>query len=62
MSIHAAIVQDISDPLHTLINNGHTTESLAGFATLDDVEEDTFIGFGEYAYTGQYVTPEFSMG
>lgn len=61
LSIHAAIAQDISDPLYALMNNGHMTESLAGFATLDDVEEGTFIGFSEYAYTGQYVTPELSM-
>lgn len=37
------------------------TESLAGFATLDDVEEETFIGSSEYAYTGQYVTLELGV-
>lgn len=52
----------LPDPLHALINNSHMTESLAGFATLNDVEEDTFIRFSEYAYTSQYITPEFSMG
>ncbi|EED13978.1 hypothetical protein TSTA_102080 [Talaromyces stipitatus ATCC 10500] len=62
LSIHAGIVQAISNPLRALIDNGHMTESIAGFATLDDVEEETFIGFCEYAYTGAYLTPELSIG
>lgn len=62
MSIHAGIVQAISDPLRALIDNGHLTESITGCVTLDDVEEETFIGFCEYAYTGAYVTPELSLG
>lgn len=61
LSIHGAIVQSISYPLCALINNGHMTESLASFATLDDVEEEKFIGFSEYAYTDPYVTSELSV-
>jgi hypothetical protein len=38
------------------------TESITGFATLDDVEEETFIGFCEFAYTDEYSTLELSIG
>lgn len=55
-------MQAISDPLRALIDNSCMTESTAGCATLEDVEEETFIGFCEYAYTGAYVTPELSVG
>lgn len=54
-------MEAISDPLHALIGNGNMTESISGCATLDDVEEETFIGFCEYAYTGEYLTPELSI-
>ncbi|CRG82903.1 hypothetical protein PISL3812_00250 [Talaromyces islandicus] len=60
MTIHAALLQGLSDPLHVLMNNGHMRESQAGVAILDDVEVEIFIGFCEYAYTGLYETPDFS--
>lgn len=51
-------MQDISDPLYALINNGHMKESQTGIAVLDDIEVETFVGFCEYAYTGAYETPD----
>jgi hypothetical protein len=33
-------------------------ESHSRIAVLDDVEEDVFIGFCEYSYTGTYMTPD----
>lgn len=58
LTIHSAIVQNISEPLYALINNGFMKESTNGVAILDDVETETFIAFCEYAYTGAYVTPD----
>ncbi|KAJ9219101.1 hypothetical protein DTO271D3_5748 [Paecilomyces variotii] len=58
LTIHAAIVHNLSEPLYTLINNGLMKESISRVATLDDVETETFIAFCEYAYTGAYVTPD----
>lgn len=54
-------MQKNSDPLYTLINNGHMKESSTGIATLEDVEVETFIGFYKYAYTGAYVTPDCTL-
>lgn len=36
-------------------------ESNSRIAVLEDVEEDTFIGFCEYAYTGAYNTPKLEI-
>jgi hypothetical protein len=36
------------------MNNGHMVEAHDGLAVLDDVEADTFVGFCEFAYTGDY--------
>jgi hypothetical protein len=62
LTIHAAIVEDISDPLYALINNGCMKESNARVAILEDIEVETFVGFCEYAYTGAYKTPDFTWG
>ncbi|KAL1855086.1 hypothetical protein Plec18167_002070 [Paecilomyces lecythidis] len=58
LTIHSAILQNLSEPLYALINNGVMKESTARLATLNDVETDTFIAFCEYAYTGAYATPD----
>lgn len=58
LTIHAGLVENLSLPLYALINNGKMKESNSKIAVLDDVEEDTFIGFSEYAYRGTYTTPE----
>jgi hypothetical protein len=36
------------------MNNKHMVEAHDGRATLEDVEADTFVGFCEFAYTGDY--------
>jgi hypothetical protein len=36
------------------MNNGHMVEAHDGLALLDDVDADTFVGFCEFAYTGDY--------
>jgi hypothetical protein len=38
------------------MNNEHMREAQEGIATLEDVEEETFVGFCEFAYTGDYLS------
>jgi len=51
--IHAALVAHYSKPLDVLVN-GKMSEAIEGCAYLDDVDEDTFVRFGQYLYTGDY--------
>ncbi|EER36362.1 conserved hypothetical protein [Histoplasma capsulatum H143] len=60
LTIHAGVVQNISEPISALINNGRMVESNSRVAVLEDVDENTFIGFCEYVYTGTYVTPDMA--
>lgn len=39
------------------MNNGHMQESSTRVATLEDVDVDTFVGFYEFACTGDYTAP-----
>jgi hypothetical protein len=39
------------------MNNGCMKESVSKTATIDDVEEETFIAFCEFGYKGRYTTP-----
>jgi hypothetical protein len=36
------------------MNNGSRVEAHESLAVLDDVDADTFVGFCEFAYTGNY--------
>ena len=56
LTIHAGLVHNLSAPLNALMN-GSMKEALCRTATIDDVEEDTFIAFCEFAYRGKYNTP-----
>ena len=56
---HAAVIAKQSKALDALIN-GSMGEASEGKAILDDVEEDTFIRFCQFAYTGDYTTPDFT--
>ncbi|OJD12015.1 hypothetical protein AJ78_07332 [Emergomyces pasteurianus Ep9510] len=60
LTIHAGVVENISEPLNALINNGRMVESNSGVAVLENVDENTFIGFCEYVYTGTYITPDMA--
>jgi hypothetical protein len=57
--VHSAAITDHSKVLSALVNNG-MAESQTRSATLDDVEEDDFIRFCQFAYTGDYSTPPFT--
>lgn len=43
-----------SDALGALVNNTNFKEARDGSAELEDVDEETFIDFVQYAYTGRY--------
>lgn len=57
-TVHAAIVAKQSKALDALIN-GSMKEAFARKAVFEDIEEDTFIRFCQFAYTGDYTTPDF---
>ncbi|GAB1316397.1 hypothetical protein MFIFM68171_06607 [Madurella fahalii] len=52
-TVHSAIVAPQSPVLNTLIN-GNFSEASEGHATLESVDEQTFVSFIQYAYTGDY--------
>ncbi|PVH68020.1 hypothetical protein DL98DRAFT_241267 [Cadophora sp. DSE1049] len=58
-TVHAAIIAKQSRALDALIN-GSMTEASDGKAIFEDIEEDTFIRFCQFAYTGDYTTPYFT--
>ncbi|KXX80954.1 Rho-related BTB domain-containing protein 3 [Madurella mycetomatis] len=51
--VHSAIVARQSRVLNTLVN-GNFSEAPEGHATLESVDEQTFVSFIQYAYTGDY--------
>ena len=53
MSIHAAALGGLSDPLNAMINNG-MKESRTEVAVFKDVDVEVFAAFCEFAYTGKY--------
>ena len=52
-TLHRKLVAHHSEPLNVLIN-GSMSEAKQNFAVLKDVDEDTFVRFCQYAYTGAY--------
>lgn len=57
LTIHAELVAHHSKPLSKLVN-GQMIEAKEGCACLEDVDEDTFTRFGQYAYTLDYPVPD----
>ncbi|TVY51417.1 hypothetical protein LCER1_G007636 [Lachnellula cervina] len=57
--VHAAVIAKQSKALDVLIN-GPMGEASKGEAIFEDIEEDTFIRFCQFAYTGDYATPDFT--
>jgi hypothetical protein len=58
--VHSAAVTAHSKVLSALVNNG-MAESQTRTATLDDIEEDDFLRFCQFAYTADYSTPSFTQ-
>lgn len=59
MRIHAALIQDLSDPLAELIVQQASDEK---DIRLEDVDTEIFSRFTEFAYRGTYVTPVIQNG
>ena len=57
-TVHAAVIAKQSPALNVLIN-GAMVEASDGKAIIEDVQEDTFVRFCQFAYTGDYTTPVF---
>ncbi|PVH69809.1 hypothetical protein DL98DRAFT_438270, partial [Cadophora sp. DSE1049] len=57
--VHAAIVAKQSKALDALIN-GSMGEAFERKAIIQDIEEDTFIQFCQFAYTGDHTTADFT--
>ncbi|KAL9129114.1 MAG: hypothetical protein Q9175_007385 [Cornicularia normoerica] len=58
--IHADLVSLHSKPLDRMMN-GRMAEAHRGFATLEDVNEGTFVRFIEWAHKGYYTAAGFSI-
>ena len=60
ITLHAEAIAKQSPALHALIN-GNMKEADSGETTFDDVSEETFIRFCQFAYSGDYETPVFTL-
>ena len=56
--VHTEAIAQQSGALNALIN-GHMMEAQTKSATLEDVDEETFVRFCQFAYTGDYAVPGF---
>ncbi|KAI9841076.1 MAG: hypothetical protein M1838_003786 [Thelocarpon superellum] len=58
--VHRAAITKESPVLDKLMN-GSMEEARQGVARLEDVSEETFVRFTQFAYTGDYVPPSFQI-
>ncbi|OTA98226.1 hypothetical protein M426DRAFT_117591 [Hypoxylon sp. CI-4A] len=56
-TMHSELVARMSKPLRTMVN-GDRKDSKDGLAELSEVDEETFVRFCEFAYTGDYQAAE----
>ncbi|WEW58458.1 hypothetical protein PRK78_003926 [Emydomyces testavorans] len=62
LTIQSGLARHVSQPLDELMNNGHTRESRHHIAVLEEEDVETFVGFCEFAYTGDYTVPRRRRG
>ncbi|EAS36840.3 uncharacterized protein CIMG_02194 [Coccidioides immitis RS] len=62
LTIQSGLARHVSQPLDELMNNGHTRESRHHIAVLEEEDVETFVGFCEFAYTGDYTVPNRRKG
>ncbi len=53
--LHSGLINSIAEDLAAMTNDGQQDECMV---TMDDVDEETFTRFGEYAYKGIYHVPK----
>ena len=56
MTIHTDLLADRSPALRAMVSGG-MKEAFTGEVTLEEVDEETFIRFAQYVYTGDYKPP-----
>ncbi|KAL1958007.1 hypothetical protein VTO42DRAFT_5219 [Malbranchea cinnamomea] len=57
LTIQSGLARHVSQPLDELMNSGLTRESRHHIAVLEEEDVETFVGFCEFAYTGDYRVP-----
>lgn len=57
-TVHRDLIAKQSKALNALVN-GEMQETLDGRATFEDLDDNTFVRFCQFAYTGDYTTPGF---
>ena len=55
-TVHRDLIAKQSKALNSLVN-GEMQETLDGRATFEDLDDNTFVRFCQFAYTGDYTTP-----
>lgn len=60
-TVHSAVVEKQSEALNTLVNNKAFREANDGCAELEEVDEEVFTSFVQYAYTGDYDFPDLGI-
>ena len=60
-TVHRDLIAKQSKALNSLVN-GEMQETLDGRATFEDLDDNTFVRFCQFAYTGDYTTPGFISG
>ncbi|KAH6842388.1 hypothetical protein B0I37DRAFT_392962 [Chaetomium sp. MPI-CAGE-AT-0009] len=60
--MHSSVVEVQSPALNAFVNNTNFKEAGDRHATLEDVDEDTFISFIQYAYTGTFEVAGMAKG
>ncbi|RYP66175.1 hypothetical protein DL771_007951 [Monosporascus sp. 5C6A] len=58
--VHSLALSRLSRALDALVN-GKMSEACEGTAVWDDMDPDTFVRFTEFAYSGDYTTPEIEL-
>ena len=58
--VHSQLIASLSDYLHSLLK-GPMAEGQQGQATCPEVDEQTFIKFSQFAYTGDYTPADTEM-
>ncbi|KIN05223.1 hypothetical protein OIDMADRAFT_25799 [Oidiodendron maius Zn] len=57
-TVHRDLIAKQSKALNALVN-GEMQETLNGRVTFEDLDDNTFVRFCQFAYTGDYITPGF---
>ena len=60
-TVPRGLFKDVSDPLHSMINNEQLKESIEGQAIITDCEGEVFAALCQYCLTGAYDVPHVAI-